>query len=86
MKRIIPLAAASLIAAPAAFADTHMDESMTMMSQRLSDALADCSVEITEEEMMGLTIADVSGIIIASNSEDSQTDKCTAIEGFLQAD
>ncbi|SPJ23322.1 hypothetical protein [Palleronia abyssalis] len=85
MKKIIALATVSLIAAPAAFAEAHMDESMTMMTQRLQNALADCNVEVTEEEMMNLSIADVSGIIIATNS-DSQTDKCTTIEGFLQED
>ncbi|SFG87279.1 hypothetical protein SAMN04488020_104254 [Palleronia marisminoris] len=86
MKRIATLTAAALIAAPAAFAEQHMveDEGMTMMQQRLQDALADCNVDVEEEDMMNLTLAQVSGIIIQSGSEESNQDKCQNIEALIQ--
>ena len=85
MKRIATLTAAALLAAPAAFADQHMveDEAMSMMEQRLQDALADCGFPSDEYDVMELTLAEVSGIIMESNSEDDNQDKCQTIEGFL---
>lgn len=87
MKRIATLTAAALIAAPAAFAQDVVvveDEGMNMMQQRLQDALADCSVDMEDEDLMNLTLAQVSGIIIQSNSSDSQQDKCQQMEALLQ--
>lgn len=87
MKRIATLTAAALIAAPAAFAQDVVvveDEGMSMMQQRLQDALADCSVDMEDEDLMNLTLAQVSGIIIQSNSSDSQQDKCQQMEALLQ--
>lgn len=86
MKRIFTLTAAALIAAPAAFAEQHMaeDEGMSMMQQRLEQALADCEVEVEEEDVMNLTLAQVSGIIIQSNSSDSNQDKCQSISALIE--
>ncbi|WP_375260622.1 hypothetical protein [Palleronia sp.] len=86
MKRIATLAAAALVAAPAAFAEQHMaeDEGMSMMQQRLENALADCQASLEEEDLMNLTLAQVSGIIIQSNSADSNQDKCQKIEALIQ--
>ena len=87
MKRIATLTAAALIAAPAAFAqDTIVieDEGMSMMQQRLQNALADCNITVEDADLMNLTLAQVSGIIIQSGSEDNNQDKCQQMEALLQ--
>ena len=87
MKRIATLTAAALIAAPAAFAQDVVvveDEGMNMMQQRLQEALADCEIVVEDTDMMNLTLAQVSGIIIQANSEDSNQDKCQQMEALLQ--
>lgn len=86
MKRIAALAAAALVSAPA-FAAQHeggnMDEQMSMLQQRLEAALADCQVELSEDQMMQLTLAEVSGIVLASGSSDG-ANQCQEIQAIAQ--
>ena len=82
MKRIITLAAATMIAAPAAFAEAHMTEEMTMVQTKFADAVAACDYEISDEEIMNLTIAQVAGVLLTDGSADQST-KCEEIDGLL---
>ncbi len=84
MKRIVTLATAALIAAPAFAQDeAGMDEQMTMLQQRLQDALAECEVELDEDQMMNLTMAQVSGIVLTSGSSDG-SDTCEEVEAIAR--
>ncbi len=82
MKRIATIAAAALLAAPAFAQDSaQMDEQMTMLQQRLQEALSECQVELDEEQMMNLTMAQVSGIVLTAGSSDG-SDECQEIEAI----
>ncbi len=78
MNRIATIAAAATLVAAPAFAAQHegggMDEQMTMLQQRLQEALAECNVELDEEQMMNLTMAQVSGIVLTSGSSDGSNE------------
>ena len=83
MKSILTIATAALIAAPAFAAQHEMEsnEQMTMMQQRLEQAFANCDQQLDEETMMGMTLAQVNGIIQASDSNDA-SDVCQQIEAI----
>lgn len=86
MNRIATFTAAALLAAPAAFAEQHMieDEGMTMMQERLQNALSECQAVLEEEDLMNLTLAQVSGIIVSANSDDSESDKCQKMRAHIE--
>ena len=85
MNRILTIAAAATLVGGAAFAEAHMEqpEEMTMLSGKVADALAGCEVDLDEEGMMNLTMAQVSGIVIAASSDDGG-DACQKIESIAQ--
>ncbi len=89
MKRMITVAAAALIAAPAfaqdATADMQSDEQMTMLQQRLEEALSGCDIDIDEDGMMNLTMTQVSGIVLTANSQGG-SEECQRIEGIARGD
>lgn len=86
MKRIFTIATAALIAAPAfAQEDAASDEQMTMLQERLETALAECDIELDEEEMMSLTMAQVSGIVLESGNSDG-SNQCEQIEAVARGD
>ena len=82
MKRIITLAAATLVAAPAAFAAAHMTEEMTMVQSKFADAVADCDYEVDDEAIMDLTMAQVAGVLVSAGSADGG-EKCDQIDALL---
>lgn len=91
MNRIFSVAtAATLLAAPA-FAAEHTgadmapDEQMTMLQQRLGEALDGCRIDLDEEGMMALTMAQVSGIVLAANSGDGG-DECQRVEAIARGE
>ena len=82
MKRIITIAAATMFAAPAAFAEAHMSEEMTMVQTKFSEAVASCDYEISDEEVMDLTMAQVAGVLLTAGSAD-ESEKCNQIDALL---
>ena len=83
MTRIFTITAAALIAAPT-FA-VAQDENMTMLQEKLETALADCELEMDQDGMMELTMAQVSGIVLAANSA-GEGEKCQQIESIYRGD
>lgn len=83
MKRILTIAAATSFVASSAFAAAHMPDEMTMLSGKVKDALTGCNISMQEEDAMNLTMAQVSGIVLADSSEDGG-DKCNTIESIVE--
>ncbi len=94
MNRIITVAAAALLAAPA-FAESHAggdmgsdmqgDEQMSMLQQRLGEALSECDIDMDEDGMMSLTMAQVSGIVLTANSQGG-SEECQRVEAIARGD
>ena len=88
MKRIAIIAAAATLAAPAAFAEAHMDAGANDLDTRVNAALADCQISLTDMESMDLTVAQANGIVMAANSagDMNENEKCATMESLLNAE
>ncbi len=87
VKTLMTIAAAATLAMPALAAQHEQmsDEQMTMLEQRLQTALNNCDIDIEEDGMMQLTMAQVSGIVLTDNSGAS-SNKCQEIEAIARGD
>ncbi|TRD19837.1 hypothetical protein [Palleronia caenipelagi] len=79
MTRFVTFAAAALLAAPA-FAESHAEPDYVMEAQkRLAMVLQECNVDMTDEDVMNMTMTQAAGILMVEGSESNDCQKIEAL-------